>query len=216
MGGMGKQYHNEAWLREQYVVEGRSTTDIAEECDVTATTISDWLHRHDIGTRSQREAQQPDGQYTNRKWLHKQYVKEERSMADIASTCDVTPAVILKWLRRFGIKTRQATAHSTQKPLGITNEKGEFGDFPGGYRKVMNSWMSDGEREYQSIYIHQLLAISEGADPKQVFSDGKYHVHHKNGIRWDNRPDNLEFTTREEHMRHHNTNRERTETGEWL
>jgi len=213
---MGKQYHDEAWLREQYVVEGRSTTDIAEECDVTATTISDWLHRHDIGTRSQREAQQSDGKYANRKWLSEQYVGKERSMEDIASSCGVSRATILKYLRRFGIKTRTAVEHKAKEPVAITNEKGELGEFPGCYRKVMSSWMVDGERQHRSVYVHQLLAIAEGADPKNVFSHGEYHVHHKNGIRWDNRPDNLEFTTREEHMRHHNTNRERTKTGEWL
>ena len=213
---MGKQYHNEGWLREEYVVKGRTTTDIAEECGVTATTISDWLHRHDIGTRSQREAQQPDGKYTNREWLHKQYVQEGRAMADIAGECDVSAAVILKWLRRFGIKTRNATEHSTQKAVGITNEKGEFGDVPGCYRKIMNSWVVDGGREWRSVYVHQLLAIAEGADPYKVFSNGEWQVHHKNRIRWDNRPENIAFKKREEHRSEHVADRERTPTGEWL
>ena len=213
---MGKQYHNEAWLREEYVVKGRTTTDIAEECGVTATTISDWLHRHDIGTRSQREAQQPDREYTNRKWLHKQYVQEGRAMADIAEECDVSAAVILKWLRRFGIKTRDSTKHIRQQPIKVIPERGVVGELPGPYLKVQSSVTVDGEREHSYCYVHQLLAIAEGADPYKVFSNGEWQVHHKNRIKWDNRPENIEFTTREKHRSEHVKNRERTETGEWV
>lgn len=52
-------------------------------------------------------------------------------------------------------------------------------------------------------YVHQLLAISEGADPADVFSDGEFHVHHRNRIRWDNRPENLEVRHRTDHAEHH-------------
>ena len=213
---MGKKYHNEEWLREEYVKNRRTLEEIAEECGVTGTTISDWLGRHGIDTRSQREAQRLDGKHTDRKWLAEQYRDEGRSMADIGRECDVTAATILKYLRRFGIKTRDSTQHIRDQKIGITNEKGEFGDLPGGYRKVMNSWLVEGGREYRSVYVHQLLAIAEGADPYKVFSNGKWQVHHKNRIKWDNRPENIEFTTREKHRSEHVMNRERTETGEWV
>ena len=212
---MGKKYHNREWLKREYVDKRRTTTDIAEECGVTSVTISDWLDRHGIGARSQREAQRPDGKYTDRKWLYEQYKEQERSMADIAEECGVTAAVILKWLRRFGIKTRESYNHAKSAVIGITTD-GEFGSLDGGYRYVSSSLTIDDERVKWQVGVHQLIAIAEGADPYKVFSNGKWQVHHKNRIKWDNRPENIEFTTREKHRSEHVMNRERTETGEWV
>jgi len=80
----------------------------------------------------------------------------------------------------------------------------------------MSSLKVDGEREHYAVGLHQLLAIAEGADPHKVFSDGAYHCHHKNGLRWDNRPCNVELKKAEQHIGDHTQERERTETGEWV
>ena len=53
------------------------------------------------------------------------------------------------------------------------------------------------------VKIHQLLAIAEGEDPEKVFSNGEYVVHHKNHVRWDNRAENIELMTNEEHTSLH-------------
>lgn len=52
------------------------------------------------------------------------------------------------------------------------------------------------------VYIHQLLAIAEGADPHDVFGGGT-HVHHHSGVEWDNRPDNVSLLTPAEHKAAH-------------
>lgn len=49
------KYRNKEWLKKQYIEEVRSITDIADECDVAPTTISDWLDRFDIETRDPAE-----------------------------------------------------------------------------------------------------------------------------------------------------------------
>lgn len=212
---MAKRYHDKEWLKREYVDERKTTTEIAEQCGVTGTTISDWLHRHDIGTRDQSEAQLSTGKHTDKEWLRKEYIDNYRSMKDIGDECGVTSACILKWLRKFDIETR--TAHDFKKniPLGITTD-GPFGKLSGGYRYVQSKIKKGDEYDRSSVGVHQLIAIAEGADPHKVFTNGEYHCHHKNGIKWDNRPDNIELTTREEHMSEHNADRERTLTGEWV
>ena len=39
------------WLAEQYHGKGRSLSDIADECDVNAVTIMNWMDRHNIPRR---------------------------------------------------------------------------------------------------------------------------------------------------------------------
>jgi transposase len=46
-----KMYRDENWLREQYVVGGRTMTDIANEFGITAMSIQNWLDKYNIPTR---------------------------------------------------------------------------------------------------------------------------------------------------------------------
>jgi uncharacterized protein YjcR len=47
-----KRLKDKEWLYDQYVNQQQSTYDIAEKCDCTQQTVTNWLHRHDIETRS--------------------------------------------------------------------------------------------------------------------------------------------------------------------
>jgi len=50
-----------------------------------------------------------------------------------------------------------------------------------------------------SVYVHRLLAVAEhGYD-----AVAEKRIHHKNGIPWDNRPENIEPLTRTEHQGKH-------------
>jgi len=43
------------WLQKQYVGEERASTEIAEQCGCSHTTVIDWLNRHGIETRKRGE-----------------------------------------------------------------------------------------------------------------------------------------------------------------
>jgi transposase-like protein len=43
-----RNYRDEEWLREEFVGEGRSTTEIADECDVTRHTIRNWVNEFNL------------------------------------------------------------------------------------------------------------------------------------------------------------------------
>lgn len=47
-----KFYQDKKWLFEQYVTKQRTTTEIAEDFDVTPRTIVYWLRKHNIQTRT--------------------------------------------------------------------------------------------------------------------------------------------------------------------
>jgi len=51
-----KPHWDAVWLRKQYVELGRSTGDLAVECDCTDANILYWLGRHEIPHRSVSEA----------------------------------------------------------------------------------------------------------------------------------------------------------------
>lgn len=55
------------------------------------------------------------------------------------------------------------------------------------------------------VLEHRLVLEAKIGRPLEEFEDG----HHINGIKDDNRPDNLEVMTRSEHMRHHRLGKDR-------
>lgn len=72
-----------------------------------------------------------------------------------------------------------------------------------GYERIIQYFKC----EKHSFRHHQLLSIADGACPYEIFSEG-YHTHHKNRIPWDNRIDNLEVISPEEHAKEHEVDRE--------
>ena len=45
-------YKDKGWLEEMYIAEGKTMSEIANMCHVTAMTINIWLRAHGIDTRS--------------------------------------------------------------------------------------------------------------------------------------------------------------------
>jgi len=44
----GKNYRDQKWLRQEFVEKGRSTTEIADECDVSRHTIRNWVNKFNL------------------------------------------------------------------------------------------------------------------------------------------------------------------------
>lgn len=110
------RYRDEEWLREQYVEEWRSTTDIADECGCDSSTVLKWLNRHSIETRAQAP-QAPDKRLTDAGWLREQYVEQTKTACEISEVCECSPSAVYTWLDKHGIKKRSAKRRPSSQRL---------------------------------------------------------------------------------------------------
>jgi IS30 family transposase len=130
------------------------------------------------------------------KILEKLYWEREMSINDISDELGVSHTTIGNWLNRHNIKKRDL---SEAVSIGRQKNVATYWTDENGYKR----WTDSGPEKQHSLRVHQLVAIHNGVDPEKVFSDGDYHCHHKNGVKFDNRPSNIELVTAEEHGKIH-------------
>lgn len=124
--------------------------------------------------------------------LRRHYTEKGKSQNEIAEEWGCGRNTIQRWLKKHGI------AHEDRKGGG--GNRVEYVNYSGngsGY------WGWRDSISGQSVHVHQLLAIANGEDPHLVFSNGEYQVHHESEIPWDNRPENIDFMTRRQHLLEH-------------
>ena len=137
--------------------------------------------------------------YKDKGWLREKYVEEGLSQEEMAELADCGQRTISRWLIKTGVKEKREHPSGADREGGICNTPATFGTYT----------QHEGEGAYEFwhggkgvglVRVHRLLAVAEyGLDSIK----GK-DIHHKNGISWDNRPDNIEPLTKSEHMsRHH-------------
>ena len=124
-------------------------------------------------------------------WQDKSKMEElfERgyTQTEVADMFGCSQSTISKWKAEFGIEGNRQDKNGRSKniPYFRTKETGY---------EVVGSWNGE-EGTTDRVYIHRLIAfMDEGLDSL----DGNY-IHHKNRIPWDNRPENIEVMSPEEH-----------------
>lgn len=128
--------------------------------------------------------------------LKQLYWEKGMSMADIAGEMDCSNTTVYRWVNKLDIDTR--------KP---PSEKPPAHYFSDGYEMVSTRV---NQRQY-NVRIHRLIAVAEhGFDAIK----GK-DVHHKNRVKWDNRPENLQLKTNEQHTQDHHDERHNQDTTPW-
>lgn len=131
---MARLYHDKEWLEHHYCDKKWSQTEIAAFCDVSQATISKWLIKLEIETRSFSEgkfgskngswADSPYKEYTT---LYRLYVTENKSIPEISNISGHSPRTIQRWMREAGIKIRAGKDKFLKSRSGKNNSNWKGG-----------------------------------------------------------------------------------------
>jgi len=122
--------------------------------------------------------------HTNPKVLSKLYHEEGLTIQQVADKCNVARGTIQYHMDKHDIKARRhGGSHGATFGLIHTDA---------GHEAVKQTY----EENQQWVRIHRLCAIA-------WFGEAGEAVHHRNGIPWDNREENLQNMTQQEHGKIH-------------
>lgn len=186
-------WRDEETLRELYIEQDLTSYEVADRLDCSRPTINKWVNRYGIDK---------DKPWRNKETLKQLYTEENMSVHKIGDRFGVDGTTIHNWLVRHNIETRSRgnwTSHTERRKKPSSRYIHESGYI----------YLRSGD---DAILEHRLLAIAKyGVDAVK-----NKQVHHKNGIPWDNRTENIELVDIDEHAKIHYEEREIDELGQFV
>lgn len=132
--------------------------------------------------------------------IREKYVNEGLTTREIADEWDCSNGTISRWLDNHDIETRDNWSKGVKAAAEHNRvERVQMRTHERGYEYWGTKVQHGDEHKSEIVYVHRLLAVAEhGFDA--VCGNV---VHHKNEVRWDNRPENIEIMTRKQHQNEH-------------
>jgi len=184
-------------LYEMYWNQELDQSQIAEKLGCSRTTIKKWFNKHNLNTRSQsdvvelaHEKKGGDSPWRDKEILEDMYYNQRMSLSEIASELGCGDEDVRRWMEKYDLDRRSLSeSHKVLTPVFYTSTDG--------YEISCSS--NAMEENPDEARIHRLVAVAEhGFD-----AVAGNIVHHKNGIKWDNREQNLSVMSQSEHTALH-------------
>ena len=139
-----------------------------------------------------------DNPWQDKSVLYRLHVSKNYSCPEIADKLNCSQSAVERHLREYGLQRYGRGERKNKRPPQhyFTKDGARVGLE---YERIA----TDVNGTTKSAGVHQLVVIANGADPHKVFSNGMYHVHHKNRHGLDNRPENLELLSAGDHQKRH-------------
>lgn len=145
------------------------------------------------GSNDRRSTANQDRPWQDEETLNRLYHGQGLTTREIASRLQCSNGTVSEWLNKHAIPTREnwkAGVEAARRANRVERVAQRM--LPSGYEY----WQSrDPDRTNRIVYVHRLLAVAEYGFDAVAGMD----VHHENNIPWDNRPDNIDLLSGEEH-----------------
>jgi transcriptional regulator with XRE-family HTH domain len=193
--GTGKNQPSKQELERLYFKDELTLVDIGEEYGVSKGTVADWMDDYGLERRVPKPPLEPQP-WHDAETLRQLHHDKELTYAEMGDELGCSASTIGEWMKRNGIEghNRIERAHEASRV-----NYAQFYTDHRGYEYWRTKYMS----EKQMLPVYRLIAVAEHGFEAVAGNV----IHHKNGIKWDNRPSNLRVMSDSDHKRLHNVKR---------